>query len=104
MNGDLHYLENSQLPFEVKRAFWITEVPQGAIRGVHAHHKDRQLAVCLQGKVKVLLEDLSGKHYQEVLDEPHRILYLPPLVWSEFQFDAGAVLMVMAGEDFSEAD
>lgn len=103
-NGHLHFLENKQFPFEVKRAFWITKVPEGSIRGVHAHRSDRQLTFCLQGKVAVNLEDLSGESYHVILDEPSKVLYLPPLVWSEFTFEAGAILMVLAGEDFSEAD
>ncbi|AGA79059.1 sugar 3,4-ketoisomerase [Echinicola vietnamensis] len=103
-SGKLNYWEQSQLPFEVRRAFWITEVPAGGIRGVHAHKSDNQLTVCLQGSVSVALEDLEGNRYEFMLQSTKEALYLPRLVWSSFTFTADSVLLVLSESDFDESD
>ncbi|QDH79967.1 hypothetical protein FKX85_13375 [Echinicola soli] len=102
--GKLNFWEGSQLPFEVKRAFWITEVPAGGVRGVHAHKLDNQITVCLQGSVKIALEDLSNNRYEFILQDSKEALYLPRLVWSTFTFTANSVLLVLSESDFDEAD
>ncbi|MDN3667928.1 FdtA/QdtA family cupin domain-containing protein [Echinicola jeungdonensis] len=102
--GMLHYLEQQQIPFQIKRTFWISGVPENSVRGVHAHHKDQQVTICLQGKVEVKLEDLAKKQYLFTLESPEQVLFLPHLVWSEFVFYSNAILLVMANENFSEDD
>ncbi|WP_236252809.1 FdtA/QdtA family cupin domain-containing protein [Echinicola sp. 20G] len=102
--GNLNFWEQGTLPFEVKRAFWITEVPAGGERGIHAHKKDNQITVCLQGKVKVELEDLTGQHYVFELNDPGEALYLPCLVWSKFTFEENSILLVLSSQDFEESD
>ncbi|GGF30114.1 sugar 3,4-ketoisomerase [Echinicola rosea] len=103
-SGKLNFWERSQLPFEVRRAFWITEVPEGGVRGVHAHKVDNQITVCLQGSVKVTLEDLEDNQYEYILKDSGEALYLPRLVWSTFTFTANSVLLVLSESDFDEAD
>ncbi len=102
--GILRYLENQQIPFPINRVFWISEVPENAVRGVHAHRIDQQLTVCLQGKVEVRLEDLAQNRYHFTLENPGQVLFLPAWVWSEFVFYSNAILLVMASENFSEDD
>lgn len=103
-SGDLCFWNQEIFPFEVARSFWITGVPAGEERGVHAHYSDEQITICLQGKVSVDLEDLDGVKYQFELDNPAEALYLPPLVWSSFTFGANSILLVFSSKPFSEAD
>ncbi|WP_215226445.1 sugar 3,4-ketoisomerase [Echinicola shivajiensis] len=103
-SGDLCFWSQEIFPFEVARSFWITGVPAGEKRGVHAHYSDEQITICLQGKVSVDLEDLEGVKYQFELDNPAEALYLPSLVWSSFTFDANSILLVFSSKPFSEAD
>ncbi|UCS95826.1 FdtA/QdtA family cupin domain-containing protein [Echinicola marina] len=103
-SGNLCFWNQEIFPFEVARSFWITGVPAGEKRGVHAHYADEQITICLQGKVTVELEDIAKNEYHFILDDPAEALYLPALVWSSFTFEANSVLLVLSNKAFSEAD
>ncbi|MFD2037658.1 sugar 3,4-ketoisomerase [Belliella marina] len=103
--GQLHFFEKSDdFPFEIKRSFWITGVPKGEKRGVHAHKRETQLLIALKGEVEVRLEDRSGNTYSFVLDQPNHALVLPALYWSEVIFGNDAILLVLSDHGFSESD
>ncbi|MCH7415158.1 FdtA/QdtA family cupin domain-containing protein [Belliella sp. R4-6] len=103
--GSLHFFEYSEaLPFSIKRSFWITEVPQGGKRGVHAHKKETQVLIALKGSVKVSLEGKSSSKYEFILDHPNKALILPAMFWSEVTFEKDTVLLVLSDQEFLESD
>jgi UDP-2-acetamido-3-amino-2,3-dideoxy-glucuronate N-acetyltransferase len=92
------------LPFVPQRYFVVSGVPSKEVRGEHAHRKCKQLLICLQGCVSVVVDD--GKHRQEfLLDSPEIGLYLPPMVWGiQYKYSADATLLVLASELYSASD
>jgi len=103
--GNLTFIEAmSHVPFEVKRVFYIYDIPTGHGRGAHAHKKLHQLLVCLSGSFDVILDD---GHRQDVvhLNRPWRALHIPPMVWAaEVNFDPGSICLVLASDHYDEAD
>ncbi|EOZ99294.1 hypothetical protein A33Q_0672 [Indibacter alkaliphilus LW1] len=103
--GDLTFFENQVLPFfEVKRVFWLTAVPDRGKRGLHAHIKEKQVLVCLQGTVTVRLEALSREKLEYKLNTANKGLYVPEMHWLEVEFSANSILLVLCDQEFSEAD
>ncbi len=101
--GSLTCLETSKdMPFEVKRVFWIYGIPEGKSRGEHAHHTCAELLFPVCGSFKVSLSD-DGKHFTEyVLDTPNRGLLIPPMVWCRlYDFSADSVCLCLASEDYN---
>ena len=105
-SGKLVFLESCKdIPFEIKRVYYIYGVKKGASRGFHAHKKLEQVYICLNGSCKVLLDD--GKDKAEVvLDSPSEGLYFGSRVmWREiYDFSEGAVLLVLASDYYDEED
>jgi len=103
--GSLTPIEgNSDIPFDVKRIYYIYNVKPGERRGFHAHRKLRQVLICVSGSVKILVKT----PYEETvynLDDPAKGLYIGNMVWREmFDFSEDAVLLVLASEHFTEED
>ena len=96
--------ENKNLPFGIKRVYYITSVPQNITRGFHSHRKLEQVLLCLNGSVKIRVKT----PYEEnvvLLDNPSEGLYIGHMVWREmFEFSPGAVLLVLASEYYTEDD
>ena len=90
--------------FEVKRIFYVYDVPTHHVRGEHAHKACSQFLVALRGSVKVILDD--GITRAEVkLDSPIEGLLIPPMVWGvQYQFSHDSILSVMASESYDEKD
>jgi hypothetical protein len=103
--GNLSVIEGGvQIPFEIKRVFYLYDVPTGADRGAHAHKKLHQFLICLSGSFDVTLDD---GHAQKTvhLNRPWQGLHVPPMVWAaEVNFDPGSVCLVMASESYDELD
>lgn len=109
IKGDAHgyliALEAARnVPFDLKRAYFIFGTVSGVRRGLHAHRATEQLAVCVNGKCSFLLDD--GKSRATiVLDRPDLGLYLGPMLWHEmFDFSADCVLLVLANQYYDEDD
>ena len=103
--GNLTFIENERhIPFEVKRVFYLYDIPTGESRGAHAHRTLEQVLICLSGSFDVLVDDgFERKHVH--MNRPWRGLYLPPMIWAaEVNFDAGSVCLVLTSQYFSEAD
>lgn len=100
--GALTFLEwNRQVPFEVKRIFYVYDVPEGQNRGAHAHHELHQMLICLAGGLTVHLDDGSSKR-SVTLDKPWQGLHIPPRIWAaEDGFMANTVYMVLASDTYS---
>lgn len=103
--GSLVALESQKtVPFNVKRVYYIFGTKLGVSRGFHAHRALQQVAVCVTGKCRMVLDD--GKQREEVwLDSPTTGLLIGDLVWREMHdFSPDCVLLVLASEHYSESD
>lgn len=92
------------LPFEIKRCYYMYDTKPGVRRGFHAHKALKQVLLCVHGSCKILLDD--GTEKAEVqLDKPNRGLVIESNIWREmFDFSEDAVLMVLASELYDESD
>lgn len=92
------------VPFEPKRYFIVFDVPNGEIRGEHAHRECHQFLLCVKGSCSVIAD--NGNDRQEfVLDQPNIGAYLPPMTWGvQFNYSPDAVLLVFASHFYDDAD
>lgn len=103
--GSLVALEtNKNIPFEIKRVYYIFGTKPNIVRGKHAHKKLQQVAVAVHGSCKFRLDD--GKVKKEVvLDSPRKGLIIREMVWREmYDFSEDCVLMVLASDFYEEYD
>ena len=103
--GSLVALEaHKTVPFDVKRVYYIFGTKEGVSRGFHAHQALQQVAVCVTGKCRMVLDD--GKTREEIwLDSPTKGLLIGDLLWREMHdFSPDCVLLVLASEYYNEAD
>lgn len=103
--GDLTPIEGTvDVPFEIKRIYYITRVQEGVTRGFHSHRKLHQLLVCLNGTVKIRIKNPNEEEVIELNDSSIG-LYIGPMIWREmFDFSEGAVLLVLASDYYDEND
>lgn len=103
--GNLSVVEGGDLvPFDIKRLYYLYDVPGGATRGGHAHKNLRQLIIAASGSFDVVLD--NGKTRQKFsLNRSYKGLYIPTMIWREIEnFSSGAVCMVLASEHYDESD
>lgn len=103
--GSLSVLEAStSLPFEIKRVYYLTQVPDNSVRGSHAHKSLRQLIIALSGSFVVDLFD--GKERASIkLDSASKGLMIVPWIWRELRsFSSQSVCLVLASEEYIEND
>ena len=103
--GQLVALEEyADIPFEIKRVYYMYNTKEGVRRGFHAHKKLEQILICIHGSCDVLLD--NGKEKKIVsLEKPYEGLYVPNNMWREmYNFSKDAVLMVLASEHYVEED
>lgn len=94
----------SNLPFKVKRFFFISEVPSGGVRGEHAHFKCGQFLVAITGSVRVLLKG-SGQSETHTLNTSELGLFIPPMTWGvQYDYSEDCVLLVLASHEFDKED
>lgn len=103
--GMLTFLEgNKDIPFDIKRVYYIYGVQPGERRGFHAHKKLEQYLICVSGSCKVLLNDAVEERIA-ILSNPNEGLYVGPGIWHEmFDFSDRAVLLVLASDYYDESD
>lgn len=104
-NGNLTVVENGiTLPFDVKRVYYIYDVPGGENRGAHAHKELEQLIVAASGSFTVTLDDGHSKR-SFFLNRPYQGLYVKPGMWRDLvDFSSGAVCMVLASDVYLKED
>ncbi len=103
--GNLTFIEGGKhVPFEIKRVYYLYDVPGGAVRGGHAHKKLQQLIIAASGSFDVILDDgYSRKRFH--LNRSYYGLYIPTMIWRELDnFSTGAVCLVLASEYYDESD
>lgn len=105
IRGNLTFIEeNKHVPFEIKRVFYIYDIPTAQNRGAHAHKTLHQFIICLAGSFDVNLDD--GKKKKTIhLNRPWEGLYIPPMIWgSETNFDPSTVYLVLTSNFYDESD
>ena len=103
--GNISIVENSkEVPFDIKRVYYLYDIPGGEDRGAHGHKGLKQLIVAVGGSFDVVLDD--GKIKRSItLNRPYIGLLLVPGIWRELvNFSSGAVCMVLASEIYDEND
>mgnify|MGYP006153974853 CR=1 FL=1 len=102
--GNLSVIENDTVPFDIKRVYYLYDVPAGAERGGHAHKNLKQFLVALSGSFDVVLKD--GKNIKTVtLNKPNMGLLIVSGIWRELKnFSSGSVCLVLSSDEFSEED
>lgn len=103
--GNLSFVEGGiHIPFDIKRVYYLYDVPGGADRGSHAHKNLHQFIVSMSGSFDVVLDD--GKEKKRFhLNRSYYGLYVCPMMWRELDnFSSGSVCMVLASEHYDEAD
>lgn len=103
--GQLVALEEfKDIPFEIKRVYYMYDTAPGIVRGKHAHKSLQQILVCIHGSCKILLD--NGKEKKIVpLEKPYEGVYVSNAMWREmYDFTPDAVLMVLASEVYDEND
>ena len=102
--GNLSVIENNVIPYEIKRVYYLYDVPSGAERGGHSHKEQHEFLIALSGSFDVILDD--GKEQEKVtLNKPFEGLLISNGIWRELKnFSSGAVCLVVASDVFSEDD
>jgi len=102
--GNLSVIENDVIPFEMKRVYYLYDVPSDSSRGGHAHKKLYQFLIALSGSFDVVLNDGSEQKTM-TLNKPDKGLLIVPGIWRELNnFSSGSVCLVVASEVFLEED
>ncbi len=103
--GNLTFVESGRhVPFDIKRVYYLYDVPGGTSRAGHAHKTLQQVIVAMSGSFDILLDDGNGKKTVH-LNRSYFGLYIPSMVWREINnFSSGAVCMALASEYYDESD
>jgi hypothetical protein len=103
--GNLTFVEGgTQVPFDIRRVYYLYDVPGGSERGGHAHKDLHQLIIAMSGSFDVVLDDGNNKKRVH-LCRSYYGLYVCPMIWRELDnFSSGAVCMVLASNKYDEAD
>jgi len=103
--GNISVIENEvTVPFDVKRVYYLYDVPGGESRGGHAHKELRQLIIAASGSFNVILDDGNVKRTFR-LNRPYQGLLIVPGIWRELDdFSSGSVCLVLASHEYDEGD
>lgn len=104
--GHLVIVEGKQdVPFEIKRAFYIYGSDQTVVRGQHANRESEFVLINVAGKSKVKVKDGEGNEAIYCLNRPHTGIYLPTMVWKEmYDFSPDSVLLVLASTHYNSQE
>ena len=102
--GNLTFIENAHIPFDVKRVYWIYDVPGGQTRGGHAFKKQRELIVSLSGSFDVVIDDGTDERTFH-MNRSYYGLYVPDRLWRYMEnFSTNAVSLVLSSTLYSPED
>ena len=100
--GNLAVIEKEVIPFEIKRVYYLYDVPSDSFRGGHAHKEQESIIIALSGSFEVIVDDGTSKK-RIMLNKPNQGLYVPTQIWREIDnFSSGAVCLVLASTTFDE--
>ena len=103
--GNLTFIESmNQIPFYIRRVYYLYDVPGGETRGGHAHKRTDEFLIAINGSFNVLIND--GFRYGEfILNRAYFGLYIPAMTWRELEnFSSGSICLVLASDLFDESD
>ena len=109
-NGDINEgfisiaSQNSEVPFEIKRAFWTYDTPIDVSRGRHAHYETQMLLIAVCGEIRIETTSINGKKNSFQLDHPNMGIYIPKLCWHEMWYSTSAVQLVLTSTLYDERD
>lgn len=105
VKGNITVVENNKdIPFEVKRIYYLYDIPGGESRGGHAHRELSQLIIAASGSFTITLDDGKVKR-TFLLNRPYQGLYVVPGIWRTLDdFSSGSVCLVLASHTYNEAD
>jgi len=103
--GNLSFFENNnQIPFAIKRAYWIYDVPGGEFRGGHAYRENEEFIVALSGSFDVTLDDGNEKKVYS-LNRSYYGLYVPQMYWREMSnFSTNSLALIVSNTEYNEDD
>lgn len=103
--GNLSFAENNmQIPFEIKRTYWIYDVPGGESRGAHAYLKNNEFIIALSGAFDVIVDDGQQKK-KYTLNRSYYGLYVPAGLWREIEnFSTNSLALEFGSEHYDKAD
>ena len=103
--GNLSFFENdNQIPFAIKRTYWIYDVPGGEFRGGHAYKENEEFIVALSGSFDVVLDDGNEKKIYSI-NRSYYGLYVPKMYWREMNnFSTNSLALIVANTEYSEND
>ena len=104
-SGNITVVENGEnIPFDVKRIYYLYDIPGGEVRGGHAHYELEQFIIAASGSFDLVLDD--GKNKKRVtLNRPNLALHIVPGLWRELDnFSSGSISMVLASHAYDESD
>jgi hypothetical protein len=104
--GNLTFIEYPQnVPFEIKRIFWLYNVPGGEKRGGHAYKTQEEIIIALSGSFDVVITDKNGEMTTITLNRSYQGLYLPALTWRHLEnFSTNAQSLHLSSLEFSNGD
>ena len=104
--GNLTFIEGgNHIPFEIKRVYYLYDVPGGSERGGHAHKDLHQLIIAMSGSFDINLDDGKGNKIKHHLNRSYFGLYVCPMMWRDIDnFSSGAFCMVLASAPYEEED
>lgn len=102
--GNIAVIENEVIPFEIKRVYYLFDIPSSATRGGHSHKNLQQVLIAISGSFDVVLN--NGKVEKTItLNKPNKGLLIESNIWRELEnFSSGAVCLVLASAIFDESD
>ena len=103
--GNLTFIESGpHIPFDIKRVYYLYDVPGGSDRGEHAHKNLHQFVICMSGSFDIRLDD-GSEQKRFHMNRSYYGLYICPMMWRYLDnFSSGSVCMVLASETYDEAD
>ena len=103
--GNLSFFESSnQIPFDIKRTYWIYDVPGGEVRGGHAFIKSHEFIIAMSGSFDVVVDD--GRSVKTIsLNRSYKGLYVPNMLWRRLEnFSTNSLALIVSSINYSESD
>lgn len=102
--GIFSIVNSRQIPFEIKRIFWIFGGAENRVAGEHAHKTAEQVIIALQGEINISTETKSGEKQIFILDENRKALYIPALCWQKIKYIGKAALLCISSTEYNPDD
>ena len=104
--GNLSFIEGGKhIPFDIKRAYWIYDVPGGQYRGGHAYRTQQEFIVALSGSFEVQIRNKTGEMERYFLNRSYYGIYVPAMMWRQLtDFSTNSLALVLSSGAFDESD